>query len=151
MHAFIMSEEYCEKEVLVVFQSRRRPVKFKYPSASPSASYRSLFSAIEGAFRDILTAEEGSSTSESGFFLQVESSEWGGFIDVTPETPVDDHATVYLCKPSSLAQGHSTNNGHPTRNRATSSEQVQCCYVYLISPTLSFSFVCIQASTQLYS
>jgi len=136
-----MSEEYCEKEVLVVFQSRRRPVKFKYPSASPgSASYRSLFSAIEGAFRDILTAEEGSSTSESGFYLQVESSEWGGFIDVTPETPVDDHSTVYLCKPSSLAQaGHSTDNGHSTRNRASFSEQVQCYYVYfLMGPAPSF-------------
>ena len=131
-----MSEEYCEKEVLVFFQSRRRPVKFKYPSVSPSASrYRSIFSAIEGVFRDILTAEEESSTSESGFYLQVESSEWGGFIDVTLETPVDDHATVYLCKPSSLSQGHSTNNGHPTGNRASSSEQVQWCYVYfLISP-----------------
>ena len=56
------------KEVLVIFDSRRRPVKFVCYRANPYETYQSLFNAVEKAFCDVLAAEEGSSTSEGGFF-----------------------------------------------------------------------------------
>lgn len=97
-----MDGDCIDKEVLVIFNDRRRPVKFKC-FKNPSENYQSLCSAVEKAFCDILTAEEGSSnhSSESGFYLQMESNEWGGIIDVTPETRVDDHSTVFLCRQKS--------------------------------------------------
>ena len=98
----IVSEPSCiDKEVLVVFNNRRRPVKFKYFETDPSENYLNLLCAVERAFCDVLTPEEGSSNSESGFYLQIQSDEWGGVIDVTPETRVDDHSTVFICKPKS--------------------------------------------------
>ena len=128
----MMSAECGEKEVLVVFNGRRRPVKFHCPTASPAESYHSLVNAVESAFCDILNAEEGNSKSDSGFYLQVESREWEGFIDVIPETPINNHATIYLCKPyNSAAQGGRSLENE--QDRAGSSEKVQCSYVYFLS------------------
>ena len=93
-------ESKVSKEVLVIFNDRRRPVKFEC-FENPSENYQSLVNAVEKVFCDILTAEEGSSSSGAGFYLQVESKEWGGIIDVTSETQIDDHSTVFLCKPKS--------------------------------------------------
>ena len=60
--------------------------------------YEWLMKAVESVFEDVLNAEEGSSRDSSGsFFLQMESSEWGGaVIDVTPRTLVPDHGIVFL-------------------------------------------------------
>ena len=104
------------KEVLVIFDSRRRPVKFVCYRANPYETYQSLFNAVEKAFCDVLAAEEGSSTSEGGFFLQVESKEWGGMIDVTAETRVDDHSTVFLCKTNtSRCEASSIGDASPSK------------------------------------
>ena len=54
-----------DKEVLIVFNDRRRPVKFTC-FEDPAESYKSLVRAVENAFCDVLTAEEGSSNSEGG-------------------------------------------------------------------------------------
>ena len=91
-----------DKEVLIVFNDRRRPVKFTC-FEDPAESYKSLVRAVENAFCDVLTAEEGSSNSEggSGFYLQVESKKWGGMIDVTLETQIDDGSTIFLCRQKS--------------------------------------------------
>ena len=84
----------------MIFKDRRRPVKFKY-SENPLENYQSLICAVEKVFYDVLTAEEGSSSSETGgFYLQTESNEWGGKIDVTAETPVEDRSILFLCRPT---------------------------------------------------
>ena len=109
-----------DKEVLVVFGDRRRPVVFNCSNredakARVKEEYGWLMEAVESVkFEDVLKAEEGSSISDSGcFYLQVESNEWGGMIDVTPETIIPDHGVVFLyryCRESSRSVGSALRN-----------------------------------------
>lgn len=100
------------KQVLVVFGDRRRPVTFTCSSNGKSSQdcakeeYEWLVRAVESTFEDVLNAEEGSSTSSTGsFYLQIESLEWGGMIDVTPCTVVPDHEVVFLYRHESCGAG----------------------------------------------
>ena len=98
------AEQAETKQVLVVFGDRRRPVTFNCSTDGSQGDrakeeYEWLVRAVESTFEDVLYAEEGSSTSNTGsFYLQVESREWGGMIDVTPCTIVPDHEVVFLCR-----------------------------------------------------
>lgn len=83
------------KTVLVLFGERRRPVSFESGSTAKEESER-LLEAVKVCFSDIISAREGPSTAkESEYFLQKESSEWGGLIDITGF--VEDKEVVYLC------------------------------------------------------
>ena len=90
------------KQVLVIYGDRRRPVTFNCGSNKDGddctkEEYEWLVKAVESVFEDVLSAEEGSSTSSGAFYLQMESSEWGGtVIDVTSRTLVPDHGVVFL-------------------------------------------------------
>ena len=87
------------KEVLVIFGSRRRPVRFKCSFDSSEADqFQSLMDTVENNFNDILATEEGSLNSVSGFYLQTVSKEWGGLIDVTASTQIEDHQIITLCR-----------------------------------------------------
>lgn len=101
---FVIAMDIQCKEVLVIYNDRRRPVKFTCFEDS-SENYHSLVSAVERVFCDVLMAEEGSSNSEGPFYLQMESKQWGGvLIDITSETQIDDHSTLYLCRPKSRSK-----------------------------------------------
>ena len=84
--------ESVEKVVLVVFNSRRRPVKFS-SSTDPSEENKNLKDAVREAFKDVLEADEGSSGS-TAWYLQCDSREWGGLVDVCGS--IEDRSTVYL-------------------------------------------------------
>ena len=88
------AEQVETKQVLVVFGDRRRPVTFNSSNIDgdqgnrAKEEYEWLLRAVESTFEDVLYAEEGSSTSNTGsFYLQIESHEWGGMIDVTVHAP----------------------------------------------------------------
>ena len=83
------------KTVLVVFGERRRPVSFESGSTAKEELER-LLEAVKVCFSDIISAREGPSTAkEPEFFLQKQSSEWGGLIDITGF--VEDKEVVHLC------------------------------------------------------
>lgn len=77
----------AEKEVLVVFGKRRRPVSIAGDQDS-SKEYESLLSASKEVFKDILDSSEGSSSSNqldgprASYYFQVESKKWGHLIDL---------------------------------------------------------------------
>ena len=93
------------KTVLVVFKNRRRPICFE-GSVNPLTEKKNLLDAVQRSFADVITSGEGTSRSacSSGYFLQTESSEWGGLVDVTGH--VQDRATVILqhCQSPGKAQ-----------------------------------------------
>ena len=70
--------EINNKQMLVVFGDRQRPVTFNC-SESTKEEYDSLVKAVKSTFEDVLYAEEGSSTTfnTGSFYLQMESHEWG--------------------------------------------------------------------------
>ena len=49
--------------------------------------------AVREAFKDVLELDEGSSQSNS-WYLQLESQEWGGLVDVCGS--IENRCTVYL-------------------------------------------------------
>ena len=96
-----------QKQVLVVFGDRRRPVVVNCSTEGDANSrtkeeYEWLMKSVATRFEDVLNSAEGSSTSEfGGFYLQVESCEWGGcMIDVTSSTVIPDHGIVFLHRQS---------------------------------------------------
>ena len=80
------------KTVLVVFKNRRRPIRFQ-GSSDPRIEKKNLLDAVQTTFSDIISAGEGTS-GVGGYFLQTQSTEWGGFVDVTGR--VEDHSTLLL-------------------------------------------------------
>ena len=84
-------QECLEKTVLCVFKDRRRPVTF-IQDKEPELERRNLLEAVKVSFSDLL---EGPSSSCPTYFLQRESKEWGGLIDLTGY--VEDRGTVHLC------------------------------------------------------
>ena len=90
------TEESVYKTVLCVFKDRRRPITFK-ASGDAQTERQNLLDAVRVTFSDVLSCGEGSSASS--YFLQTESSEWGGMIDLLEH--IEDRGTVYVC--------HSTN------------------------------------------
>ncbi len=78
------------KTVLCVYGERKRPVTF-LGSTDPLKDRKNLFEAVVACFSDVM---EGSS-SQTSFFLQQESVEWGGLIDISGY--VEDRTTVHLC------------------------------------------------------
>ena len=87
----VMDVQRVEKVVLVVFNNRRRPIKFF--STDPSEDSKNLMDAVREAFKDVLELDEGSSQSNS-WYLQLESQEWGGLVDVCGS--IENRCTVYL-------------------------------------------------------
>ena len=75
-----------EKTVLCVFGERKRPVTFQASDADEER--KSLLKAAKAAFADVLIEDRS-------YFLQYNSAEWGGLIDISGF--VEDHATVHLC------------------------------------------------------
>ena len=53
--------------------------------------------AMKVCFSDIINAREGPNTAKE-YFLQQESSEWGGLIDITGF--IEDKEVVHLCHSS---------------------------------------------------
>ena len=94
-----MSEESTEgsseetKTVLCVFKGRRRLVTYR-TSNQVQIEKKHLLDAVSVTFADVLSSGEGTSDTKS-YFLQTESTEWGGMINVTGF--VEDRATVHLC------------------------------------------------------
>ena len=87
-----VQSETVEKVVLVVFNSRRRPVKFF--STNRSEDSKNLMDAVLEAFKDVLESDEGSALQSNSWYLQPESKEWGGLVDVCDG--IENHCTVYL-------------------------------------------------------
>ena len=84
-----------KKTVLCVFMDRRRPVSFSSDTDGKTERQK-LLEAVKATFSDILSTGEGSSSTVS-YFLQTESSEWGGaLVDITENVVVEDHGTVHL-------------------------------------------------------
>ena len=82
------------KTVLAVFMNRRRPVCFQ-GSEDPKTEKQNLLDAVKTTFSDVISSGEGTSgAGVGGYFLQTESEEWGGLVDVTGQ--VQDRATVLL-------------------------------------------------------
>ena len=81
----------ASKTVLCVYSGRKRPIVFE-GSSDPTKDRKNLLEAAILDFADILPE---SSTSSGDYFLQQESSEWGGLIDLSGF--VKDRTTVYLC------------------------------------------------------
>lgn len=79
-----------EKTVLCVYQERRRPVTFT-GNTDPVKDRKSLFDAVIGSFSDVL---ESTSNEAVSYFLQQESAEWGGLIDISGY--IEDRTTVHL-------------------------------------------------------
>ena len=81
-----------EKTVLGVFRERRRPITFNSGN-TPKEEYGNLLEAVKSGFDNILIANEGPSSSSHGiealasettqYYIQRESKEWGGLVDVT--------------------------------------------------------------------
>lgn len=81
------------KTVLAVFGERRRPVSFEC-SSTAKEELEHLLEVVKVCFSDIINAREGLSTAEE-YFLQQESSEWGGLINITGF--IEDKKVVHLC------------------------------------------------------
>ena len=78
-----------EKTVLCVFGERKRPVTFK-GSTDPVKDRKNLLEAVLLCYSDVLQGSE-----VGHYFLQQESVEWGGWIDLSGI--VQDRSTVRLC------------------------------------------------------
>ena len=66
------------KEVLLVYNNRKRPVEFQAVPSNPSAEQKNLYNGVQQTFADILSIREGSSTSRHDmFYLQFECQDWG--------------------------------------------------------------------------
>ena len=79
------------KTVLVVFGERRRPVKFAC-GFTVKEELENLFEAVKVCYNDIISSNEGTSTTKQ-YFLQQESSDWG-LIDIADF--VKDKDVVHL-------------------------------------------------------
>ena len=97
-----MNETRLTKEVLLVYDNRKRPVKFQAAPGDPSAEQKNLYDAVRRDFSDILATGEGSSSAcHETFYLEFESAEWGGeMVDVSGSTVVPAKAIVWLRKPN---------------------------------------------------
>ena len=85
------------KTVLCVYGERKRPVTFE-GSTDPVKDRKNLYEAVMATFSDVL---EGSS-SQTSYFLQQESAEWGGLIDLSGY--VEDRTTVHFCSAQTKAE-----------------------------------------------
>ena len=83
-----------QKEVLVLFGKRRRPVTFS-GDENAAKEYKSLMNASIEAFKDILDSGEGTSSSKSthSCYFQIESEKWGGLINLSER--VKDGAIIH--------------------------------------------------------
>jgi len=86
-------EKVVHKAVLAVFKDRRRPVVFNC-GLNMKEEHENLLSAVKACFEEVIVLNEGSSSS-GDYYLQKESKEWGGLIDVTGY--VQDKEIVHLC------------------------------------------------------
>ena len=86
------------KEVLIVYNNRRRAVRFHTDVSDPCAEHKRLYDAAEEAFKDVFLLGEGSSSSHgTAFYLEFESEEWGKqMVDVSGSVTVPTKAIVYL-------------------------------------------------------
>ena len=78
-----------------------RPLKFK-ASEDPTEEAKIVLDTAMACFSDVLD-----SSSDSSFYLQQESVEWGGLIDISGN--IEDHSTVHLrCSRADSKVGHWT-------------------------------------------
>ena len=91
------------KEVLLVYNDRKRPVEFRTVPGNPSAEQKNLYNAVERVFADVFSTGGGLSSSSQNhevFYLQFECEEWGGeMVDITGSVVVPSKSIVYLRKP----------------------------------------------------
>ena len=102
------------KEVLLVFNKRKKPVRFQAVRGDPTKEQSNLYNAAKEAFQDVLIAGEGSSSTNHSteFYLEFNSEEWGGeMVDVSGSITVPTKSTVYLrlqqaagCSPQETAK-----------------------------------------------
>lgn len=86
------------KEVLIVYNNRRRAVRFR-TAPDPCTEHKNLYDAAEEVFKDIFLLGEGSSSSSHGtaFHLEFESEEWGKqMVGILGSVTVSSKAIVYL-------------------------------------------------------
>ena len=72
-----------EKTVLCVCQGRKRPVTFLGSYDSIEEDRKRLKKEIESVFSDLLKPPSGEEGEVRGYFIEKESKEWGGLIDLT--------------------------------------------------------------------
>ena len=94
------------KEALVVYEGRRRPIVLP-PIEDANAQHICLLDAAKHVFSDLIDSYEGSSSQSSvepkNFYLQIESSKWGGqLIELTGA--VSDGAVVHLTQESASSK-----------------------------------------------
>lgn len=80
------------KTVLGLLKERRRPVQFKC-GLSAKAEYENLLQAVKMCFE--VTALNKGVSSTCDYYLQQETKEWRGLIDVTGY--IQDKEIVHLC------------------------------------------------------
>ena len=89
----------AQKEVLVVYGDRRRPIVFE-PSDDPKEERVRLLDAVKAAFSDLLVSETGDGINN--LYFQTKSDKWDGqMIDLVDN--VCDGAIVHLCQQSTSA------------------------------------------------
>ena len=94
------------KEVLVVYEGRRRPVVLS-PVEDTNAQHTYLLDAAKRVFSDLIDSHEGcssqSTVEQRKFYLEMESSKWGGqLIELTGA--VSDGAVVHLTQESASSK-----------------------------------------------
>ena len=85
-----------QKEVIVVFKDRRRPIVFKCSTDSVE-EHQHILEAVNEVFADVLSSGEGSSdtSSSSSYYLQRDSKVWG-HIDLNAKDKLADHEVLYI-------------------------------------------------------
>ncbi len=79
-----------QKEVLVVFKDRRRPIVFKC-STDPEEEYQHILESVNEVFADVLLSGEGTTS----YYLQRDSKVWGQ-IDLNSKDKLADHEILHI-------------------------------------------------------
>ena len=91
-----------EKEVLVVYGERKRPVQFQESPDNPEKERVSLLAAVRDTFKDVLEQSEetrmtNQSLSIANMIIQIKSEKWSGeFVDVHGSVVVPDSSVLRL-------------------------------------------------------
>ena len=88
-----------EKEVLVLFGERKRPVRFK-AKEDPIDEKASLISATRDVFKDVLGEQVDANDGQAGpndIILQIKSEKWSGeFVDLHGSMGVADGSVLRM-------------------------------------------------------
>ena len=93
-----MAADSGQKEVIVVFKDRRRPIVFMQVLDRFSRRTPAHFGSCKNeVFADVLSSGEGSSDTSfsSSYYLQRDSKVWG-HIDLNAKDKLADHEVLYI-------------------------------------------------------